>query len=60
LPEIAICQPAFDSKADIWALGCIAFEILHGYKLFSSDWSVIEAAAKKSLPEIPIDERFEV
>jgi len=60
LPEVAGSQPTFNDKSDIWALGCIAFEILHGYRLFSSDWTVIEAAVRNWLPEIPIDERFQV
>lgn len=27
----------YDEKVDIWALGCVAFELLYGYNLFHAD-----------------------
>jgi serine/threonine protein kinase len=35
-------QPTFSAKVDIWALGCVYFEVIMGYKLFESDWSAKE------------------
>jgi len=61
LPDAAASdRPAFNHKADIWALGCIAFEILHGHKLFSSDWALMEATLMNKLPEISVDEQLPV
>lgn len=41
-PEILGENAQFNNKSDIWALGCIVYEICVGQKAFSSDWSVIQ------------------
>lgn len=41
-PELFGETPKYSKKVDIWALGCITFELLTGTKAFPSDWSVIE------------------
>jgi serine/threonine protein kinase len=33
-------SPVYNNKADIWALGCIFYELLHGKRLFSNDWEI--------------------
>lgn len=39
-PELLFDTPFFNNKSDIWALGCILYEILTGKKAFTDDWSV--------------------
>jgi serine/threonine protein kinase len=41
-----------NKRSDIFALGCIAYEIVTGQKLFDSDWDVIEYA-QKGIPLYP-------
>jgi hypothetical protein len=33
-------KPTFNSKTDIWALGCILYELVVGRRLFLDDWKV--------------------
>ena len=42
-PEV-VTDGRYDTKADIFALGCVIYEILTGLKLFSDDWAVHEYA----------------
>lgn len=42
----------FNNKTDIWALGCIIYEIFAGVKAFGSTWSVVRYADKGIL-ELP-------
>jgi serine/threonine protein kinase len=38
-PEILIGKGGFNNKADIWAFGCIVFELFtHGQKAFENDF----------------------
>jgi serine/threonine protein kinase len=64
-PEV-IREEAYNNKADIWALGCIFYELCIGQKAFSNDWAVIHYALqstqglpKPDLPEWPITARPE-
>jgi serine/threonine protein kinase len=41
-PEILLEDGKYNNKADIFALGCILYEITTGQKLFSSDWAIRE------------------
>jgi len=34
--------PVFNNKCDIWALGCILFELVTEEKLFLGDWQVMK------------------
>jgi serine/threonine protein kinase len=52
-PEIISERSMYNNKADIWALGCILYEILSGVQLFSSDWATREFAASRKL-ELPV------
>ena len=39
-PELTTDRPEFTNKVDIWALGCIFYELCAKRKAFSSDWEV--------------------
>jgi serine/threonine protein kinase len=41
-PEILCEDGGFNSKSDIWAFGCIAYELCSRQKAFSSDWETGE------------------
>lgn len=37
-PELLEEKPTFNNKVDIWALGCIFYELITGSKAFHDDW----------------------
>ena len=39
-PELLTDSPAYTNKVDVFAFGCVVFEIFTGRKRFSSDWEV--------------------
>ena len=43
----------FNNKADIWALGCIIYELFSASKAFASDWHVTEYSKSRNL-DLPI------
>lgn len=48
-PELILPSPShekynYTNKVDIWALGCILYEVVVRRKAFESDWSVMEYA----------------
>ena len=62
-PEV-IHPGYFNNKADLFAVGCIIFEIVTGNNLFKSDWEISEYARKKDSilsnrwPVAPIESRL--
>ena len=40
---------SYNNKSDIWALGCILFELVFGRKAFPTDWDVVSGAQSKQL-----------
>jgi serine/threonine protein kinase len=40
-------------KSDIWALGCVLYELISGCKAFSDDFRVFEYVFRKEKPNIP-------
>ena len=40
-PELILDSHIYTNKADVWALGCILYELAVGKKAFDSDWNVI-------------------
>src|SRR5277367_553473 len=39
-PELLTTSPVYTNKVDVWAFGCIVFEMITGQKRFASDWEV--------------------
>jgi len=46
-------KKGYSSKADVWSVGCIFYELLVGERPFSDDWSVIRYADSKAPLSIP-------
>jgi serine/threonine protein kinase len=53
-PEVIAEDSKFNNRADIWALGCIIYEMSTGVKLFRDDFSVREYSTTKAL-KYPVD-----
>jgi serine/threonine protein kinase len=53
-PEVIAEDPRFNNRADIWALGCIIYEMSTGVKLFRDDYSVLRYSETKRL-KMPVD-----
>jgi len=51
-PELIREEPLYTSKADIWGLGCILYELATRKKAFMGDWKVDEYAKTKQGPEV--------
>jgi len=47
-PELLSDDPSFTNKSDIWALGCVVFELVSGTSLFRSDFHTREYAISGS------------
>jgi serine/threonine protein kinase len=45
-PELVKDERNFNNKSDIWALGCILYELVTDKKPFLSDWALLEYTAK--------------
>jgi serine/threonine protein kinase len=48
----------YDTKVDIWAMGCILFELAMTKRAFSSNGAVFEYRASKVMPSVTLDEYF--
>ena len=51
-PEL-LSERAFNNKADIWAMGCILYELVCGQKAFSSDFNVLHYSSGAHIIEFP-------
>lgn len=51
-PEL-IAESIYTRKVDIWALGCIFYEIVTGQKMFKSDWHVNDYRISRTVLIIP-------
>lgn len=58
-PELLNELRTFSDKVDIWALGCILFELSVKKKAFSSDWDIHEHATRKHKLFIVLPESIE-
>jgi serine/threonine-protein kinase len=52
-PEIALGRPDLDGRADIYSLGCVAYYMLTGQHVFSSDTPIATALAHVQDAPIP-------
>ena len=48
-PELLSSSAIYTNKVDVWAFGCIVYEVLIGQKRFASDWEA-ETRAPSSEP----------
>ena len=48
-PEVLKENAKYNNKVDIWAFGCILYELSTGQKLFPNDWAVMEYVTKGAL-----------
>lgn len=53
-PELLREGAVVSMRSDIWALGCILYELLFGKKAFPRDFHAFEFASNKRRPDIPI------
>jgi serine/threonine protein kinase len=52
--ELFYEEATFTKKVDIWALGCILYELVVGKKLFPSDYDTREYAVAKKMLQISL------
>ena len=58
-PELLAPLPKFTNKVDMWALGCILYELMTGSQAFSDSWAIFEYSRseyKLALPNSSIPE----
>ena len=55
-PELLEDTGHYNAKVDIWALGCILYELATNKKAFPNDWAVFQARTSGSMPDIDLDE----
>ena len=55
-PELLTDHPTFSDRADIWALGCILYELAIKQKAFTDDFAVLDYTATRSKKSIPLEE----
>jgi hypothetical protein len=53
-PELMSSVTGFTNKVDIWALGCILYELMTGTKAFETDWCVRDYYVSDSVLEITV------
>jgi serine/threonine protein kinase len=60
-PELLNEEKAtFNNKVDIWAIGCILYELVFRKRAFQNDWAVMNYALTKTSLQLPsefLDER---
>lgn len=52
-PELVQKSPRFNNKVDIWALGCILYELLFSKKAFDGDYAVFEFSVSPRPFQLP-------
>ena len=58
-PELLEDSGYYNAKVDIWALGCILYELATNKKAFLNDWAVYQTKTSGSIPDIDLDEAFD-
>jgi len=49
----------YNNKVDIWAMGCILYELATGIRPFKSDWDVLNHRISKRNIEVVLDDTFD-
>ena len=52
-PELLQEDPLYTRKVDVWAVGCILYEVVTKQKRFGSDWQVKEYSIAQGTPRTP-------
>ena len=47
-PELLAPKAAYTNKVDIWALGCITYELMNAIRAFHDDWAVMRYMSDSS------------
>jgi serine/threonine protein kinase len=50
----------YNNRVDIWAMGCILYELVTGVRAFKSDWHVLNHGFLKKNMEVVLDASFDV
>jgi len=58
-PELLEDSGYYNAKVDIWALGCILYELATNKKAFPNDYAVFQAKVSGSIPDIDLDNAFD-
>jgi Protein kinase domain/Ankyrin repeats (many copies) len=53
-PELLGGTCEFNARSDIWALGCIMYELESGRRVFAHDWATSTFYDKTPVPELPL------
>jgi serine/threonine protein kinase len=57
-PELLRDESVYTNKVDIWALGCILYELACGRKAFSGDWTTLAYALDPNRRSLPFSTAF--
>jgi ankyrin repeat protein len=52
-------EPMFNNKVDIWAIGCIIYELATGTRAFKNDWEVFQYRSSGTTMEVVLDDEFD-
>jgi serine/threonine protein kinase len=55
-PELFSSSPTFTQSVDMWAVGCILFELITGREAFDGDWGTlqfVQSNGKLAIPRFP-------
>jgi serine/threonine protein kinase len=50
---------SYNNKVDIWAVGCILYELAARKKVFSGDWAVLDYSRSAAKLDVHLDETYE-
>jgi serine/threonine protein kinase len=58
-PELLSDKPKFTNKVDIWALGCILYELTIGARAFQTDYAVLLYLSSQKNKDVVLDNTFD-
>lgn len=59
-PELLVETPTFSFRVDIWALGCILYELVVKRKAFAGDWAVLDYSVMRQKLVVRADDFVEL